>query len=360
MYVRRSRALLSVGFLVGTMTAWAAAPATAGTSPFTFVIDRYDNCVRGTAPADADLTVRLRAPTGSLVEQQVIVAAPDGLWLACFNVLDPIRPGRTLRVTDGVDARTLVIPNVTLRLDRETDVASGKAPAGSQVRLKAFDCPPGARFDPDCPRVANRLRSADSQGRYSTDFTSSFDARGADYVELRWKNSFEDLVILENRFPHMRVFLDADVVGGSVKPGQAATLTLRDSPGGTVIGSDEVVGNAVNGNFNGDVGAAVAPGTRIVGSFATDAKLNIPADVSIGWDDGTDTITVHCVPNQGLRLDWFFSAVTPKYVVADSTGEATVVLQPGDLDTSVGNRIEMTCASAAGDLIETSLEIAGP
>ena len=145
--------------------------------------------------------------------------------------------------------------------------------------------------------------------------------------------------------PFMFFLVDTSLVRGQVNAGQAATFTLK--AGGNVIATSHTTGadgGGVEGTFkHNDVPVLLDRGDKISGTFASDAKLTVPAQFDVSGDAVADTISGHCLPNRPVLLNFFGDTGVAKGT-ADGNGHFSVPapgLNNGDVD--------VYCRTPAGD-----------
>jgi hypothetical protein len=199
---------------------FATSAASAAARPVTFDVFIGDSCVFGRARNDSFLKVVIRDRSGNQKGRGAVEADSQGYWQACMSPGVTVLPGDTInaRVFDTTQSRTFTVPLLTGKVDRGTNVVSGKAPADTTVELEAFDF----RWDywGDSYDVIDHVTA--TGGSYSHDFDADgVNIRGGASVVVRWTNG-SDTVRL-GRFqiaPYITFQLGhSDVAGASAANG---------------------------------------------------------------------------------------------------------------------------------------------
>src|SRR3712207_6080957 len=119
-----------------------AGAASAATNPIKFEIFIGDSCVYGKAKPNSFLKVIITDRSGVQKGRGAVESDPDGNWSACMQQgVRPMAPGDKVAVSDFETGhkRSFTVPTLTGRVDRCTNVVSGKAPTGTTVEVEAFD-----------------------------------------------------------------------------------------------------------------------------------------------------------------------------------------------------------------------------
>jgi hypothetical protein len=239
--------LVLAAILVGTLAGTAAAAP----RPITFEIFIGDSCVYGRAKSNSFLKVIITDRSGAQKGRGAVETDPDGYWSACMQPgVRPMAPGDKVAVSDFETGqkRAFTVPTLTGKVDRGTNVVSGKAPAGTKVEVEAFDF----RFDLWGEQYDSIHQVTATDGRYSYDFDrAGVDIKGGASVVIRWRTG--DDVVMVGRFqiaPYVVMRLgDSDFAGAS-GPNKLAQLTLSKS--GAVVARGNGVGDYGNTTFYGD------------------------------------------------------------------------------------------------------------
>ena len=150
----------------------------------------------------------------------------------------------------------------------------------------------------------------------------------------------------------MDVTPGSGIVSGTLNPRQAATITVKDAPGGAVLYTKHVRADP-NGSFGeGTMPATIVAGNQVRVSFEGDARLTVP-ETSLTYESITHVIEVHCLPRRKLLLYWLNMQPVDGYqLTADATGLAKLDLDAVGEDPIPDNdQITLECRSTAGDSV---------
>lgn len=344
------------GLVLGSVALALSAGATpvAALPGVTFVADIGGRCLQGKAPPHATVRIILKGPHGALRDSDEAEAGAAGRWEGlCFGVA--VRAHDRIVVKRGSNSRTVVVPNLTTVLDRAADTVRGVGPKGASVGIGVRRCPLADGINETCPLLRHRTRAIGPSGHYATDFTGAADLSGWDIVVVTLMEATGDRFRVIRRVPFFAVRLGAPFVTVIAAPGQAVTMELRTN-GAQVIGVAHVVGTDVGalGVFQKDLeDKPVGLTDRIHGSFASDANLHVPADMTLVADDSADTVAGSCMPGARYHLSVFNVAIVDGVAAADGTFVED--LGAGADLSGVDMRIE--CYTAAGDTIEADQSV---
>ena len=340
----RHRVLL-VGILAGLMGASLGAAPAAATAPaftFDFQLDQNEIDLVGPLGTSVTLSTLSATPPHSVINScgGTTDAVTGALHLFCFDA--GLRAGDILDASGGAKHRTFTIPAITVAMDRVTDVVKGTGPHQSKLKVSVKACSVQMFI---CKPKVSRTRPTSATGAWSTDFTGAYDVLGEDEVDVVFTSSKGDHVRRISNVPFMSFFVDTSLVRGQVNAGQATTFTLK--AGGNVIATSHTTGAGggdVEGTFkHNGVPVLLDRGDKITGTFASDAKITVPAQFDVSGDAVADTISGHCLPNRPVNLN-FFGDTGVAIGTANSSGFFTVVapgLNNGDVD--------VYCRTPAGD-----------
>ena len=239
--------LVLATLLVGSLaTTAAAAPR-----PITFEIFIGDSCVSGRAKSNSFLKVIITDRSGIQKGRGAVETDTDGYWSACMQQgVRPMAPGDKVAVTDFETGqkRAFTVPTLTGKVDRGTNVVSGKAPTGTTVEVEAFDF----RFDLWGEQYDSVQHVVSNSGSYSYDFDKAgVDIKGGASVVIRWRTGAD--VVMVGRFqiaPFVVMSLGQSDFAGASGPNKLAQLTL--SRNGGVVARGNGVGAYGDSSFYGD------------------------------------------------------------------------------------------------------------
>jgi hypothetical protein len=245
---RRIVAATATGLLLAL---FASSAVSAAPRPITFDVFIGDYCVSGRAPNNSFLKLVIRDKQGNLKGRGSVDADPQGYWQACLGPENGgILPGDSInaRVFDSSNSRTFTVPLLTGKIDRGTNVVSGRAPAGSRVQIEAYDF----RWDlwGESYDLVRDVTAAG--GTYAHDFdTDGIDVRGGASVAIRWSNAGDTVHV--GRFqiaPYISLQIGRhDMYGASTANG-LVRVTLKS--GSTKVATASGVGSYGDTSFIAD------------------------------------------------------------------------------------------------------------
>jgi hypothetical protein len=260
-----------------------------------------------------------------------------------------------IRATDGSVSREIVVPNLTITVNRVTDVVSGHAPASRSVTFT------GCHYEAwlTCSDISGGT-TASANGAYSKDFTPTVDIRGEDFVEVEYSSPAGDTVTREGFAPKAVVRVGDSSVLGFANPGQSVSVRLKRS--GSVKGTATGVADAGLGYWSETLhrsgGDPIVPhaGDNVVGTWAADGALTIPT-TSVTGNAATDHVTGQCLVDKPVKIRAYhpnFSSTSYAAGMADGTGHFNVDTsdaQNPTYDLQHGDLIEVSCLTTRGDTV---------
>ena len=345
----------------------APAPSLAVAS-YTFEAFLGSTCIDGRAPASTTFVVRLRSKDGDLKGRRTITTDSSGEYETCF--LSAVASGDKLQtLIGGVLQRELVVPRLTMKINRVSDVVSGAGPANSHVDLLAFNCQ--SLVDQPCAGPFLRSPNTSSTGAYSTDFTSTLNIRGGDFVNAVWESVQGDVIMRQQSAPNMHIVFRDATFDGAARPGSSFTMTLRNAAN-NVLASTTISAHPRDGEFDGkfvdSAGNDVLPsaGHKVVGTLASDATLKL-FNANVVANAATDMVTGTCFasrpvsvfaaepfPQSGSRTN------TQTYVAGVTNASGNFSLDLGldpDFDLTSGDDLYVDCRNSKGDLLTFMTEV---
>lgn len=364
MGIRGSRVLSALSAATLIAATLASAGPTAAAALITFDVLRGNTCVGG-RPHDGTtpLTIKVFAPNGRLRDQQQALLY-EGSYRACLEVT--VRAGDRVRAVQGAVTRTVRMPDISLSVDRVTDVVRGRAPKDRPLVVTVTPClvPDGE----SCSGYQQFPAHSNDEGRFRKDMTGLRDIIGGDQVAIMYLNSAGD------RFWAMTYSPSFAVTGPgkaslSCAPGDRHVVKLRRESGslkGTAVFADPdrcALSDAANTQrrFRRDGKAVNLVVDNILkADIATDARFRWP-DMSIARDG--NGAAGRCFPTARYRLEVF----RPQGGALQRVGQASGTTQadgtlaapagPG-FAVQVGDRLRLTCQTPRGDRAITPLTVA--
>ena len=347
-------ALAGAGLLVGLM----AAPALAATRPLTMELLMDDFCADGFAKPNTVVKVTFKDITGALKGREAMITASDGFWSACVDFFaDGFTTGDSIKIVDYDTNQQLnyTIPRITMGVNRETDVVSGKAPAGTHLTIEAVDFNTPL-FGQDPYDIIKHLTVGNS-GAYSHDFGND----GADLMtgaglQLSTTGAGGAVTLYRNlTVPGLYVLLNQADFGGFMRPYFPIGITLK--VGGTNVATGSGVGDA-GGQFSGKFIDADGEPYRLTGGEslkapALDISWTVP-QVNGSADRQTDVVSGTCFPNSPWAVIAGFFGFSNGFT--DSSGDFSVDMS--DQENLVkGDQVAIGCFTSAGDIVEQDLVV---
>jgi hypothetical protein len=335
-----------------------AVPVSAGSpGPLTtFVFELNDNCVRGEgAPPTTDIKVTLRGPDGSFRGNDLQTTGGDGSWgYMCF--WDDITPGDKLVAKVGTNTRTFTVPPLNFTINRVTDVVSGKTVANSHVELFLWGC----QSSWNCDYIGSRIRPTNSNGNFSTDYTSQYNIRGQDQVEIDWYSPQGDTVYRELDTPSMIVGTYYSEVWGDSKPNSDVTVWLFNKAG-TQIAKARDHSRWYDGYYETRLGSRdIVPGFFVGSDIASDALWKV-FDMNPQFNTAADTINAKCWKNKPFYVyaenidngNWFDADG-----VTDGNGNFSVhTTDYSSFDLRSDDSVQIYCRNPLGDDQDSAFEV---
>lgn len=272
------------------VTALLPGVAAAATRPVTFSLYVGADCVSGRASDGATVQLIWKSGDGTRKANVAIHASSSGYWYYCSYDGDTVAIGDRVRANDGTSGRFLVVPQLTLVIDRVDNVFKGRGPAGDYVRLF---CGYTNGFEP-C--IQSWKLKVSSHGRWA--YKPPWDVVGWQSMSVRWKSGEADEVWVGASGPYVDVTIGSAIVRGSTRANATATVVLRRA------GSSDVAGTAVTtsderGDFtakfrnaNGNL-VNVHVGDRITSDVSPDEDWTVP-NVIGDADADADRVTGTC------------------------------------------------------------------
>jgi hypothetical protein len=261
------------------------APAAVGAAepPITFSVTIGGDLIIVQNTANSPTNVRLRDEDGNTKAEGVLedtdpfFELPDGVTVAI---------GDRIRASDGAFARTLIVPELSISVDRVADLFEGTGPAQRTIKVGYF-----FRFGDVFEQHGVRVRP---DGTWS--FAPDFDVAGGLGVAVDWKTPKGDFVHIDGSAPSVAVMFGSPrFTGNSGSPSADVEVFIENSRDGGWSGQSDAFGN-FNGRFRDSNGAAVEveAGHRVrAPSVAADLDWIVPA-LQIDADAATDLVSGRC------------------------------------------------------------------
>ena len=343
-------ASLAVGLFAGA--------ASAAPRPISFEVFIGDSCVFGRAKDNSFLKVIIRDSRGVQKGREAVEADPDGFWQSCTFFFQPIRPGDTIKVTvfGTGQTRTLTVPVLTGKVDRGSNVVSGKAPLGSNVEIEAFDF----RWDL-WGEAYDEVRSViATDGTFAYDFDDAgVNIRGGASVVVRWRNGSDTIQVGRFQYaPFISLALGGSEVVGSSGPNRHIRITLSE-PVGTRVAVANGVGSYADTVFFSEFATTDGEPYRVNGgewlnapALGAQSSWRIP-QINGSANLTTETVTGKCFDNgRYLTLVEDPNGFESGFTFGEAAGDGTFTADLADqVNIRRGFRVAILCYSPEGDEI---------
>jgi hypothetical protein len=350
MQIRPMTRVLAVAVAIVSLAVTALAPLPAlADGPVTLRLRLGSRCVSGHKTTQDPITVKLLHSDGSVIQTRHDDTT-DLEWRVCFSSTHVPVNGNKIRLIHWTVDRTVGVPDLTIALDRVTNVVRGHAPAGKAIELDYESCDAMGRCteEPPVPATAN------AQGRYQQDL-SPIDIDGSDLVRALYTNPHDDLFYRDGQAPFMTIKSPNKVSLSCLSAG-TTTVRLLDTDG-TLRSSLSFHTSGACKNASGAFrrsGEAVNihVGDRILSSFASDAKMTWPG-VSVAAHD--TSYSVRCFP----ETDWYLTIRNKEGTLKGSYSGTTdadgrFVQHAGYQHIKPGWTVRVACESRPGDRVTAS------
>jgi hypothetical protein len=351
---RRSAALAVAAALLPV--ALVASPVAAVNRIHLFVGLGNCNFSGENAIARTAVKVEWRDSENRLKSKQSVKSNASGAFNTLCENDELVEAGDTIKTTGTNGSKTVTVADLSLRVDRASDVVAGTAPANDElvIEVDTYNGKFGA------PTVHTLNVQADGSGDWSADF-------GADSVDIRGFDDayvvFENPGTLDTYYRHVvaqaaRVFVGLPWVTLVGNPGDNAALDLKDgaSPLGTLGGYLDFWGTSIS-EFLDDGQRIVRPhvGNRVVSATYPDIDFTIPA-VSATINTASNKVTAHCgQAGRGVSVlahTRNFSKAVERHGV--TAGGDTFLANFGNapkFDLVSGSKVDVYCKLAKGDVV---------
>ena len=291
---RTISSLVGVVLLVGL----AAQPAAAATYPITFDYVPIGRAfIFGTATPNATLTLVWKDGNGALKLQQNLTVNEYGDWdyFMPESSSPVVAIGDRLKASDGSSTHTLVIPELTMNINRVNGVMRGRGPAGEYVKLLCN----GGPFPTFEPCIWHKKLRVGEDGRWVYRNFANDGLIGGWSMFLRWRNDGGDRVFVEATSPFVAITLGSSRFSGAGHSYDQAQITIADGTPLGVKATGEALAHAAAGAFDGrfvdDQGqrVPVSAGDRLTANIASDADWIVP-EVEGEANPSNDTVSGRC------------------------------------------------------------------
>ena len=335
---------------VGPGAIAASLARAAGTPAYQFDISVETPCVSGRGPADQPLTAVVRSQNGAKLGSTTVGVGSNGHWAACFPGVI-IEPGMSLTARHAGQHRRLVVPPLTLRTDRPSDVLSGRAPVGQALRLTLTRCV----FTEPC-LVKHYAVTPDSAGHYADDVSAEsypWDLEGGDRAVIGFTTDAGDSIHADSVAELMRVVSPDRVILQIYPPGSTVSVRLLAADG-SMRATQRITATTAGPyafRFVKDgKPVTIQPGNAIRASFSPDARITWP-HVRLVGHPATGHVSGVCLKDMQLQVTVGGSAGLSLEQMAGSDGSFDVDFSSlGGVQS--GDVLHLVCRADTGDRVE--------
>lgn len=280
----RSITLALTGGMLAVATI-APAVAQAGELVPKFWLYIGDECVSTYGDRSGAPELIWRDSSGAL-KAHVTLAADDSLY--CSG--DPsivVEIGDRLKLKQGADSYTLIVPQLSIQLRRANDRVAGTAPPNTLLRVECDRSDPFRHFEP-C--VYRKKFFSNADGTWATGVP--FDFIGDAEMAVRWRNAAGDEVRAWATAPFIQVTLDRSIFRGATRSGGTAQVSIGVADG-------TAMGDPFDGEFTGQFRdnasnpVNVEPGMVLTSNVSPDANFIVPA-IDASASVATDEVSGRC------------------------------------------------------------------
>ena len=267
--------LTSAVTVVGLMAPLGVAAASA---PTTFNATMGGRCVGNEhGVADSTFKVVWRDAGGALVTRQTVSTDEFGAWSVCA-ANHQLVSGDTIKATNDAGTHELVVPVLTIEVNRAHHFLSGNGPANDGLRLH---CDFSNGFEP-CIWTDGVRIGPNGYWSHNLPFSTS----GGETWDAVWKSADGDRLEADAQTPFVTAEIGKAKVSGALAPGATRTIFLYDASmvrKGKAVVTGSLDGSGNDGSFSGvfrDADGnpvAVMPGDTIDASrVSSDATFVVP------------------------------------------------------------------------------------
>jgi hypothetical protein len=363
---RLARVFATVALLAAALGTSALPAAAAVERPTTIYIELGQGCIGGYATDGAAVTVtRYRASPYTYWRAIVYANNDDGRWDACPG--EP-QAGDELYAAVGSDVHKLVVPRLTLFMDRVGDVIEGRAPARTTVHV-------------DSPVSADVHVNRHGKWSYHTD---GYDILGGELGQMHWTSAGGDVVRTRGYSAQLIVTVGSAKFFGFAGHQQqfVATLSrdLTNTGSFTAIASGKATAYAMDfqkffRDANGNKVKVKAGDMVSALGLASDAEWVVP-QIEAAGNGSTEIVTGRC-HDTGTSLGWYrITVINPSngqargsvsgWTASDGTfsvdftdpsASPGVVTSSGPVDVMSNDQLQVWCGQNSGDFAIATFKV---
>lgn len=346
-----------LGALFATILLMGALPGSAAAATsITFSGTIGWNCLDIHAPANATLSIVWRNAAGAIKEKTSFVNDGAGFCPTDGTVL---ASGDKIRVTAGTSTHRLVVPQLSIKVNRARNILRGTGPAGGVVKLHDEGFPWPAF---ECCMWHDRV-PVNNSGNWSR---KVWDIRGGQQFSVSWKSAAGDRILAYGVAPYLRLTIDKAAFVGAFRPSATANVTVQDGTTLDLLATATPVGEPVWGRFDGRFRDAdqqrykLQPGDIVTSDIAPDLQIVLP-DLPIIADAASDTVSGQCFDTGSVHIyiEVDRNGVRRGYAYSDTDENSQFSIYMPDPQEfadnpaviKVGDEVSVTCVTLQGDWV---------
>ena len=254
-------------------------------------------------------------------------------------------PGSVVVASDGSTSKELTLVALTIdTVDPATDVVTGTAPADAAVAVHIDESGMGG---------GDLEVTADGSGHWSADFTGTFDVPAVWFAWASVRDSDGDRTAAPRQSPTVNATLSWDDVSGEgFAPSSAVTVSIHQTPGGTLLWSGSVPTDS-GGRFGAqqqDHQQDLVPGMQVVVDDGVVTKELVLADVSIGIVDRlADTVSGGAPTGSTVYVDLWDRFAGQSFTTTAGAGNTWTLDAGGMYDIAGGTDVQAAVRDDDGD-----------
>ena len=231
-------ATAAIGFL--GLAAPAGVAAATPASPTAFNVTVGQLCVENYTDANTTFMFDWQNASAATVAHQELTTDDSGHWGIC-STSHPVTQGDTFSASNGSGTNTYTVPDLTLSINRDVDLLTGHAPAGSVVR---GHCDFSNGFEPCIWHDQVRARSTGFWAMHIR-----WDVSGGQTFDVRITSDDGNKTTVFGTAPFVNVELGQAAVSGAAQGGATETISLYDASM-TLKGTAKVKASLDDGTFS--------------------------------------------------------------------------------------------------------------
>lgn len=330
-----------------------AGTASAAPRPLSFDVVIGEFCIAGRAKNNSFIKIVQRDSSGNLKGRGVAEADAHGDWYFC-GAEGVVEPGDKFNglVFDTGQKRSFTVPRLTIKVNRATDVVSGKGPAGTALQVGVADSR-FAYWGEEYDLVRNVVPN--SSGAYATDFSADADILGGAQARVDWYNASGTVHVSRlTTAPYLSLAIGRSEFYGASRSNGPVKVGLSWG-----AAASHAEGNAVGAYFDSQFTGQLADedgepyrlrGGEMLSAPAVGASWQVPA-VNMTVNVSSDKVSATCFAHARfvvLTYSSDFLAFAFEIGTTGASGAFTVDMT-SQMNVRRGDTAQVVCLSSNGD-----------